>query len=376
MILGHLILLLALVVSVSATPAHGKRSTHLEKNFDPSRRHLIPGSHLSRGTRNRHGKRIVKKRKTCQVRNNSTAVLPSISTDSSSASLNWPSASISSLLSSVTSLFSQPSSVTSLSAQPSALTSLSTQPSGLTSLSAQPSLSAQTSSTPSVSNPASTTFASSAAPSPSASNPSNSDWTLVETVSGSNFFDAWNFWSWDDPTHGTVDYVDSNTAWNQGLISINNAGNAIMTVDTTPQVSGGRQAVRIHSNKIWTGGLVLMDAVHMPTGCGTWPAWWMNGPNWPNGGEIDILEGVNAFSENQVSLHTGDGCTMPNTLNQGQTGQVTTGNYDSYNCASYATSNQGCGVRAVGDETSYGPGFNNIGGGVYARESVLSLYFV
>lgn len=35
-----------------------------------------------------------------------------------------------------------------------------------------------------------------------------------------------------------------------------------------------------------------MDSVHMPTGCATWPAFWSNGPNWPAGGEIDIVEGV------------------------------------------------------------------------------------
>ena len=42
----------------------------------------------------------------------------------------------------------------------------------------------------------------------------------------------------------------------------------------------------------------------MPTGCGTWPAFWANGPNWPAGGEIDILEGVNGFTQNQVSLRS------------------------------------------------------------------------
>lgn len=66
----------------------------------------------------------------------------------------------------------------------------------------------------------------------------------------------------------------------------------------------------------FTGGLVLMDAWHMPTGCGTWPAWWMNGPNWPYGGEIDILEGVNEFSQNQVSVHTGSGCRIPWNTNE------------------------------------------------------------
>ena len=54
-----------------------------------------------------------------------------------------------------------------------------------------------------------------------------------------------------------------------------------MAVDQTKHVKGGRESVRIHSHYIFNGGLILMDSVHMPTGCGTWPAWWANGPNWP-----------------------------------------------------------------------------------------------
>lgn len=316
-------------------PAHGKRSTHLEKNFNPLRRIQEPLVKIKR----KNGKRVLKKKKrACQVPVTANVTL---GTGSSTSASSYPASSSIASIANASSViggnnWATPSSASAASASASASASIASA---------------------------------AASASASATTNSNSDWNLVETVSGSNFFDAWNFWSYDDPTHGTVDYVDSTTAWNENLISINNAGNAIMTVDTTEQVSNGRKAVRIHANRIWTGGLVLMDAVHMPTGCGTWPAWWMNGPNWPNGGEIDILEGVNAFSENQVSLHTGDGCTMPSSLNSGQTGQLTTGSYDSYNCASYATSNQGCGVRAVGDESSYGPGFNSIGGGVYARKS-------
>lgn len=68
--------------------------------------------------------------------------------------------------------------------------------------------------------------------------------------SGSTFFDNWSFWDYSDPTHGTVDYVSASEAWNQGLISINSAGHAIMSVDTTEVVSGGRKSVRIHGNKM------------------------------------------------------------------------------------------------------------------------------
>lgn len=193
-------------------------------------------------------------------------------------------------------------------------------------------------------------------------------WSLDEAWQGSTFFDHWDFWAWNDPTHGTVDYQSASDSWNQGLISINSKGNAIMTVDQTEHVSGGRKAVRIHGKKRYTGGMVIMDAVHAPTGCGTWPAWWMNGDNWPYGGEIDIMEGVNAFSQNQISIHTGSGCRIPSNTNDMQTGTLTTGWFDSYNCASYETGNEGCGVRDLSNQNTFGEGFNAAGGGVYALE--------
>ncbi|KAJ9111828.1 hypothetical protein QFC20_002415 [Naganishia adeliensis] len=214
---------------------------------------------------------------------------------------------------------------------------------------------------------ATSTSSSAPAATSTASSNYNSEWKLTENWSGNSFFDHWSFWSWDDPTHGTVKYVDAGTAWNEGLISINSKGNAIMKVDTTEHVSGGRKSVRIHGNLVYTGGLVLMDALHMPHGCGTWPAWWSNGPNWPYGGEIDILEGVNAFSQNQISLHTGSGCKMVESETE-QQGKLTTGSFDQFNCASYETSNQGCGVRDTYHSDGYGEGYNAVGGGVVAMK--------
>lgn len=212
---------------------------------------------------------------------------------------------------------------------------------------------------------------------------STSDWQLVTKIAGNEFFDPkhWWFWSFDDPTHGDVHYVDAGTAWNDGLVSINERGNAIMKVDTTPyREKGKRKSVRIHGTRVFTGGMVLMDAVHMPTGCGTWPAWWQNGPNWPHGGEIDILEGVNDNTQNQVSLHTGPGCTMPHDFEQGQTGILHHGNYDydAFNCGSAATFNQGCGVLDRTSDASYGESFNNANGGVYAlvwADYAIQVYF-
>jgi hypothetical protein len=55
----------------------------------------------------------------------------------------------------------------------------------------------------------------------------------------------------------------------------------------------GRNSIRIESRAAYGESLSILDMRHMPWGCGTWPAFWTKsaaGP-WPNGGEIDIIEG-------------------------------------------------------------------------------------
>jgi hypothetical protein len=73
----------------------------------------------------------------------------------------------------------------------------------------------------------------------------------TDDQSGNSFFDNFDFWNWDDPTHGTVDYQDAGQAWDQGLVAINERGNAMMYTDTTQYASGrGRKAVRLHGKKV------------------------------------------------------------------------------------------------------------------------------
>lgn len=85
----------------------------------------------------------------------------------------------------------------------------------------------------------------------------------------------------------------------------------------------------------------------------------MFGPNWPNNGEIDMIEGVNSNTENQMSLHTSANCVMT----QGSM----SGSVNSLNCDGTQNSGTGCNMQS-NNANSYGTGFNNAGGGVYATE--------
>lgn len=91
---------------------------------------------------------------------------------------------------------------------------------------------------------------------------------------------------------------------------------------------------------------------------------------------LSVLEGVNEFGQNQVSIHTGPGCTIPTDYDA--TGVLTTGNFNSYDCSSANTDNQGCGQRDAVTKNAYGVDFNNNGGGVYAMKwdaSGIQVYF-
>ncbi|KAL9060344.1 MAG: hypothetical protein Q9162_000748 [Coniocarpon cinnabarinum] len=191
-------------------------------------------------------------------------------------------------------------------------------------------------------------------------------YNLVDHRQGSNFFDGFDFFTGGDPTHGFVNYVNQGTAQGNGLISTSGS-QVYMGVDYTSVLAadgsqGGRQSVRLTSKASYTEGLFILDAQHMPGGvCGTWPAWWTVGPNWPNQGEIDIIEGVNSQTTNLISLHTSDQCS---TTGAGGTASVVTGDCYQYDPNQ---SNSGCGVSDKGANV-YGTPFNQNGGGVYAME--------
>jgi hypothetical protein len=74
------------------------------------------------------------------------------------------------------------------------------------------------------------------------------------------------------------------------------------------------------------GELEVTASIQQPSGGpGYWPAFWMLGPGqWPENGEIDIMEDVNALSELSGTVHCGvdpgGPCNEPNGIGSGLTG--------------------------------------------------------
>ncbi|KAI1864862.1 uncharacterized protein JN550_008682 [Neoarthrinium moseri] len=192
-------------------------------------------------------------------------------------------------------------------------------------------------------------------------------YTLEETYSGTDFFDNFDYFEGYDPSGGFVHYVPQARA-EQLNLTYASSSSAVLKVDTSvgntssPDASTGRFSVRVTSKTQYDRGLFIFDVKHTPLGCGTWPALWLSDPsNWPDNGEIDVMETVNVVgtTDNQMTLHTDSGCAM-------DVKRKMTGTSIQADCNNATNSNAGCGV--AGASSSYGADFNAGGGGVMAVE--------
>ncbi|KIO18139.1 glycoside hydrolase family 16 protein [Tulasnella calospora MUT 4182] len=171
-----------------------------------------------------------------------------------------------------------------------------------------------------------------------------------ETFVGDSFLDGFEHEDFADPTHGRVNYVDECAALEKSLTYVSKD-----TLDT----------VRVSSRKQYGYSMLVLDVRHMPTGCGTWPAFWTNSNNntWPTGGEIDIIEGVNDEGPNASVLHT----SSDHACTQTDSSMDDRGVLVSDKCTSAVGDGAGCRVNHDTDK-SYGPELNAVGGGWYAME--------
>lgn len=190
---------------------------------------------------------------------------------------------------------------------------------------------------------------------------SSDGWKNTLSLTGQDIVNFFTYETGASDYGGQANYVDASS----GLIYAQGS-QAVFAVDSTQNVAYYRNSVRAVSTQTFNvGSLVIVDVAQMPDVCGCWPALWLVGPNWPSGGEIDLIEGVNRFTMNGVSFHTNSGCQMADWDQSAGTSNFMTPGSTQQLCDSYASNNLGCGMRDT-STSSFGPGFNGAGGGIMA----------
>lgn len=143
-----------------------------------------------------------------------------------------------------------------------------------------------------------------AGPTSSCTGRSGSTYALDWKAEGSTFFQDWNYLQ-NEPNSGAAEYVDANTAYQEGLTAPY-PDHAVIR----PGGKGNylkRKSVKIETRRKWTYFLMALKYEALPWGCGVWPALWTHSPEagWPAGGELDILEYANEITS-RSSLHVAE----------------------------------------------------------------------
>lgn len=148
--------------------------------------------------------------------------------------------------------------------------------------------------------------------------------------------------------------------------------------NVVPPDARGRDSIRLHSNLNFTGGVFIASALHMPEGCGTWPAWWLTNDPWPKYGEVDIIENINREGRNSFVGHTEGYCDAPAPQDtfQGVWKPFPLFAWKPSTDCTLENNRQGCAAH-MPPGTASAP-FNSQGGGTYALvwdDSGLRVYF-
>jgi len=165
---------------------------------------------------------------------------------------------------------------------------------------------------------------------------------------GASFLDCWNFYTLPDPTHGYLQYISKEKALELKLFKVEEYDTVYIGAGVG--WSEPPKTIRLQSrNSFKAGHMFVIDIAHMPTGWGTWPAWWSTGPDWPNHGEIDMAETIHYRDQAIMALHTSPGCKVEGMGDCNKLGGIT-----------------GCAKKSPHGSASVG--FNEGGGGVFATE--------
>ena len=177
---------------------------------------------------------------------------------------------------------------------------------------------------------------------------------IIKNYTAPSFFDHFSFFSDPDPTAGFVKYLDMQAANYTGLAGFASSdqfqNSVFLGVSTSTVSQSGRPSTRIQSNDTFNSStLWIADIRHHPHGCGIWSAYWLVGPDWPVGGEVDLLENINLATTDKYFLHTSTNLSVakfsdPSMANS--TGMNIRGQFSNLSCTVTVESNTGCVSKA------------------------------
>ncbi|CAD7947837.1 unnamed protein product [Amoebophrya sp. A120] len=194
-------------------------------------------------------------------------------------------------------------------------------------------------------------------------------WTPALNCPGSDrskFLDCFTPFTASDPTHGAVDYQAGWTQKDELIQQLAAEPGAVwqqkrLEISFGVGKAGNRPSIRMNTAQdkaFGPGSLFVVDVEKVPVGPGTWPAYWTTAanpnPQWPHGGEIDMMEhiqGPDVFNNMLSTLHTIPGCKMS------QVPGITSGG----DCG--IAGNAGCGVAPV--SVPNGKRLNDAKGGIH-----------
>jgi beta-glucanase (GH16 family) len=129
------------------------------------------------------------------------------------------------------------------------------------------------------------------------------DWSLV-------FDDEFNGISLDTDAWSTNDgWTNQNNVTSYASnVSVAN-GDAILTLASG--TSGAEMATQDFGLAVGDYAEARIEFSGDGTGVCNWPAWWVSGPSWPDGGETDIAEGLGTLT---VNYHSSSGAHNQGTV--------------------------------------------------------------
>jgi hypothetical protein len=139
-----------------------------------------------------------------------------------------------------------------------------------------------------------------------------SGWSTVfsDDFNGTSGTGADSQWEYDTGAGSTFGTGEIETMTNStNNVHLDGAGDLDITAleSGTSWTSGRIQTTSANVGAPAGGELEVTASIEQPTGgLGYWPAFWMLGPGqWPENGEIDIMEDVNSLSEVSGTVHCG-----------------------------------------------------------------------